>query len=75
MTVKKGLQLMSKKACIEYISSLYHSLYPYHAHTHIFESSKVDSAYVALPSNDLVWLTRTAQEPFILTASWLLQKG
>jgi len=32
LTVKKGLQLMSKKARIEYISSLYHSVYPYHAH-------------------------------------------
>ena len=65
MTVKKGLQLMSKKACIEYNYSLYHSLYPYHAHIRIFESSKVDSTYVALPSNDLVWLTRIEQEPFL----------
>lgn len=74
LTVKKGLQLMPEKACIEYISSLYHSLYPYHAHIRICESSKVDSTYVALPSNDLVWLTRIVQEPFTLTASWLLQK-
>jgi hypothetical protein len=65
---------MSKKACIEHISFLYHSLYPYHAHMRILESSKVGSTYVAMPSNDLVWLTRAAQEPFILTAFWLLQK-